>query len=232
MKIMLLALSCWFTFAHAQATDGKPDRQFTDSFSIDKSDLSSRGSNRFFVLEPGFQLLLEGKAHGKAALLTITVLKETRLVDGVETRVVEEKETIGGQIVEISRNFFAISRKTSDVFYFGEEVDIYKNGQVVKHEGAWLSGVNGARFGLAMPGTPLLGARYHQEIAPGVAMDRAEVVSLTETFETPAGKFDHCLKTEESTPLEKGKEFKLYAPSIGLIQDEDLKLIRYGYLAK
>ena len=232
MKTMLLTLLCCFCFIHAHAAPGKADRQFTDSFAIDKSDLASRGSNRFFVLEPGFQLVLEGKDRGKPAVLTVTVLKETKLVDGVETRVVEEKETIDGQIVEISRNFFAISRKTSDVFYFGEQVDIYKDGKVIKHEGAWLSGAKGARFGLAMPGTPLLGARYHQEIAPGAAMDRAEVVSLTETLETPAGKFDHCLKTEESTPLEKGREFKLYAPSIGLIQDEDLKLVRHGHLAK
>jgi hypothetical protein len=30
-----------------------------------------------------------------------------------------------------------------------------------------MSGEKGARFGLITPGTPLLGARYYQEIAPG-----------------------------------------------------------------
>ena len=88
-------------------------------------------------------------------------------------------------------------------------MDIYKDGRVVGYEGAWLSGVNRARFGLMMPGTPLLGARYQQEVAPKVAMDRAEVVSLTETLQTPAGKFEKCLKTEESSALEGGKEHKL-----------------------
>jgi hypothetical protein len=154
---------------------------FTDSFDLDKADLSSTGRNRYFVLEPGYQLILEGTDKGKATVLTVTVLNETKTVEGVETRVVEEKETANGQVVEISRNYFAISKKTSDVFYFGEDVDDYKNGKVVGHEGSWLSGDNGARFGLIMPGTPLLGAKYQQEIAPKVAMDRAEIVSLTET---------------------------------------------------
>ena len=48
-------------------------------------------------------------------------------------------------------------------------VDIYENDKIVKHEGAWLAGVNGAKFGLLMPGTPLIGGRHYQEIAPAVA---------------------------------------------------------------
>ena len=50
--------------------------------------------------------------------------------------------------------------------------------------GAWLSGVKGARFGLLMPGTIHLGLKYYQEFAPGVAMDRAEIISVNETVVT------------------------------------------------
>ena len=46
-----------------------------------------------------------------------------------------------------------------------------------------------------MPGLALLGARYYQELAPGIAMDRAEIVSLTETRQTLAGTFVQYLKT-------------------------------------
>src|SRR6186713_415463 len=133
---------------------------FTDTFPVDKGELTSTGTNRFFILAPGFRLVLEGKDGGKPAVLTVKVLNETRMVDGVETRVVEEREEVGGQLKEVSRNFFAISRRTSDVFYFGAEVDMYKNGKVTSHAGAWLSGTNGARFGLQMAGTPLRGAKY------------------------------------------------------------------------
>ena len=92
-----------------------------------------------------------------------------------------------------------------------------------------MSGVKGAQFGLAMPATPLLGARYCQELAPKVAMDRAEVVSLSEKLETPAGKFENCLKIEETSAVESGREHKFYAPGIGLIYDGGLKLTKYGY---
>jgi len=75
-----------------------------------------------------------------------------------------------------------------------------------------------------MPGQPKVGARYMQEIAPDVAMDRAEVVSLTETVKVQAGTFTNCLKTKESSALESGAEAKLYAPGIGLLKDGGFEL--------
>ena len=203
----------------------KNDGSWTAEFAIEKSELSSTGRNPYFIMEPGYQLVFEG---GRERLI-ISVLDETKMVDGVDTRVVEERETRDGKLVEVSRNFFAISKRTNDVFYFGEDVDIYKDGKVVNHSGAWLSGVKGARFGLMMPGEISLKAKYYQEIAPRVAMDRAEIVSLNTTVNTPAGEFKNCLKMEETTPLEPGvKEYKYYATGVGLVQDGDLKLVRYG----
>ena len=112
------------------------------------------------------------------------VLDETGKVTSITTRVVEEREWKDGEIIEVSRNFFAICPSTKDVFYFGEEVDDYKDGEVFSHSGAWLAGKNGAA-GLIMSGDPAVGMRYYQEIAPDVALDRAEIVSLDETLETP-----------------------------------------------
>jgi hypothetical protein len=203
--------------------------QWTKIFIVEKGDLSPTGRNPYFILEPGYRLVFVGKKDVEEVGLTITVLDETRMVDGVETRVLEERETEGGTPIEVSRNYFAISRRTNDVYYFGEEVDVYKNGKVVGHEGAWLSGKDGAKFGLALPGSPLLGARYYQEQAPGKAMDRAEVVSLSETMETPAGRFTNVLKIEKTTPLEPGvKEAKHYARGIGLIKDGPCRLVSHG----
>src|ERR1043166_4356267 len=224
MKTIALILALVLVALSASAKD-----KFTDTFVVDKAEFTNIGSNRFFILTPGFQAVLEGKEGRKHVVLTITVLNETKTVDGVETRIVEEKETADGQPVEISRNYFAFSKRTSDIYYFGEDVDMYKDGKVINHEGAWLSGVNGARFGLMMPGTPLLGARHYQELAPKVAMDRAEILGLDEKFDTPAGKFENCLKTEETSAVESAKEHKFYAPGIGLISDGTLKLTKYGF---
>ena len=205
----------------------EPD--FTDSFPIDRCRFSSTGANPYFILEPGYFLILR-KGNEE---MTITVLNETKKVDGVECRVIEEKETKNGKLIEISRNFFAICKRTNSVYYFGEEVDIYEDGKVVSHEGAWLSGEKGARFGLAMPGTPLIGGRYYNEIAPKVAMDRVEILSMTETVETIAGTFKNCLKVVETNPLEPGaKEFKYYARGIGLVNDANAELVKYGMIEK
>jgi len=201
---------------------------WVESFDMDKREFSSIGKNDYFILEPGFQLILEGIEGDDTTQLVITVLNNTQLVEGIETRIVEERETVNGELKEISRNFFAICTQTKDVFYFGEDVDIYEDGEIVSHESAWKAGVDNARAGMFMPGVAKLGMKYYQEIAPGVAMDRAEIVSDTEILQTPAGRFEDCLKTEETTPLEPGvKEYKFYYPGIGLVQDGDLLLTEY-----
>jgi hypothetical protein len=201
---------------------------YQDEFSVANCTMTPTGRNTYFILEPGFQLVLEEedeKVH-------ITVLNETKTVDGVITRVVEEREWEDGELVEVSRNYFAMCEQTKDVFYFGEDVDDYEDGKVVQHEGAWIAGADGNKAGLIMPGTPKVGMKYHQEIAPKIAMDRVEIISLDETCKTPAGTFSNCMKVKESNPLEFWKsfwpEYKMYAPGIGLVQDEDLVLTKYG----
>jgi hypothetical protein len=101
---------------------------------------------------------------------------------------------------------------------------------LVNHSGAWLAGENGARAGLIMSGQPQVGMKYYQELAPGVAMDRAEIIRADGACKTPAGTFSQCLTTQEGTalnPLER--EFKSYAPGIGLVQDASLFLTQYGF---
>jgi hypothetical protein len=205
----------------------------TVSFPEDPSVLVPQGENAYVILQPGYELRLEGVDGKKHVELVITVLNETEVVDGVETRVVEERESSDGQLVEVSRNFLAISTRTNSVYYFGEDVDMYRNGKIAGHEGAWRSGVNGARYGLLMPGLPLPGSRYSQENAPGIAMDRSEILGTGDTLVTRAGTFAQCLSIKETTPLEPGStELKRYAKNIGLIEDGRLTLVRYGFVRK
>jgi hypothetical protein len=207
------------------------ENEYTASFRAEDCTFSSTGRNPFFILEPNYQLVLAGGDASEAAEVIITVLNETRQVNGTETRVIEERESIDGELVEISRNFFAICEETNSVFYFGEEVDDYENGNIISHEGAWLAGEDANRAGVIMPGTILLGARYYQEIAPNVALDRAEIIDMGEVIQTPSGDFSDTLITRETNPLEPDvAELKYYAAGIGLIQEEDLMLQRYGFI--
>lgn len=195
-----------------------------DSFSINRATLATSGRNDYLVLEPGWQVVMREDDEE----VTITVTNETETVDGAVTRVVEERETAGGRLVEVSRNFLAIDPATRDVFYFGEDVEKYRDGRPYQAADAWRAGVNDARAGLLMPGTATVGRRHYQEVAPGVAMDRAEIVSVSDTVTTPAGTFEGCLRVIETTPIERGESPKLYARGIGMIGDGGLRLVRYG----
>ena len=207
---------------------------FTTSFRLQDCRFETTGRNPYFLLEPGRQLVLEAERDGGTATLFVTVLRETRAIrleiDGrprtVRTRVVEEREFEDGELTEVSRNFFSICARTNDVFYFGEDVDIYEGGEIVSHDGAWLAGRDGALPGIIMPGTFLLGSRYFQEIAPDVALDRAEHTDMDFEVETPAGSSSGCTEVVETTPLDPGAEStKVYCAGTGLVMDNELALI-------
>ena len=199
------------------------EKKWTDVFHEENCTFSSVGRNRFFVLEPGHQLTLESSTEK----VVITVLDETKKIGDIITRVVEEREEVDGKLKEISRNFFAICKEHGDVFYFGEEVDIYEDGKIVRHSGQWRADVKDSRAGIIMPGTVLLGARHYQEIAPN-AMDRAEILRDDLMMKTPAGTFRNCIKVEETSGIDPDELcYKTYAPGVGLIQDEDLVLTKY-----
>jgi uncharacterized membrane protein YkoI len=222
-KITVALLTLWFVVTFASTLSCAAGGKFRDTFEVETASLAHNGSNTYMVLQPGFKLIL---VDGKDTL-TIMVLDETKVVDGVKTRIIEERETKAGKLEEVSRNYFAIDKRTGDVYYFGEDVDMYdENGKVTSHEGSWLSGVGDAKFGLIMPGKPKVGDRYYQEVAPNVAMDRAEVVSVRETVKSPVGTFENCLKTKESSGLESGVENKLFAPGVGLLKDGGFKLAK------
>ena len=208
--------------------------EYTSSFRTEDCTFSATGSNPYFTLEPNYRQVLVGNESEADVEQTITVLNETREVNGTQTRVVEERETEDGELLEVSRNFFAICDETNSVFYFGEEVDDYENGAIVGHGGAWLAGEgDNNEAGLIMPGTILLGAKYYQEIAPDIAVDRAEIIEIDGELVVPAGSFDDVLVISESNPLEPGvEELKYYAPGVGILQDEDLKLVEYGFVER
>jgi hypothetical protein len=216
---ILLPLALFVLSAQPAKDDWQKD------FPVDRKNLGVKGSNPYFNLTPGYVL---SYARGKETD-TLTVLNETKLIDGVETRPIEDRETRNGQVIEVTRDYYAIDSQTGDVYYFGEEVDVYKNGKVSGHGGTWLSGVHGAKFGLMMPGKPRAGQKFYQEQAPGVGMDRIEIVSIDEKVVSPAGTFEHCVHAVETSPLEKRlKDSKWYAAGVGQVKDAEMPLVKYG----
>lgn len=180
--------------------------------------------NEFFPLPVGHRVTLEGEEGSAHLVVRITSLDETETVAGVETRVVEEFESKDGNVVEISRNFFA-QGSDGTVCYFGEDVDIYDgSGNVTSHSGEWRAGEDGNLPGVFMPPSLEIGQAFQQEIAPGIAEDQAKVIALGETTEVPAGTFHDTATLEDASPLDGSRGTKVYAKGIGLIVDGPARL--------
>ena len=223
-----MALACCMWLLCACSSNNPPGATGNDpaepAFSAELfSAASSNVDNPYFPLVPGLVIHLAEDDE----TVVISVLDETKVVDGVETRVVEERETEDGELTEISRNYFATDKTTGDVYYFGEDVDVYEDEKVASHEGAWLSGVDGAKFGLMMPGKPTLGDKYYQEVSPEEAMDRAEIVKLDTTLKTPLRTFTGVVYCRETSPLEGNEvSHKWYARGVGMIGDDELRVVK------
>jgi hypothetical protein len=199
--------------------------RFEHAFQADASDLTSTGTNPFLDLRPGVILVLDGPQR-----LTITVLDETQEIDGVETRVVEERMTRDGWTSDVERICLAISGSTHDVYCFGRDVT-YNGNTIVSHLGTWRAGDGDARPGLFMPATPVVGRRFQQEIAPGVTMRRCEVLATDAVVDTPGGKFSGCLRLEVTRPEQPEDVFtRIYAPGVGLVAEEEAWLDERGDL--
>ena len=184
-------------------------------------------SNPYFILTPGLRLTYEGRERVRPVRVVATVLPGSRVVNGTSARVLEERESVRGELTELSLNYFAPDSVSGDVRYLGEDVDEYRRGRVIGHGGSWRAGRRGAKAGMAMPGEPRVGQSFSMEAAAGVAMDRARVLSVTDTVRTPAGSWGSCVKVEETSPLEPGsRSLKYYAPGVGLVRDGKLSLVK------
>src|SRR6185369_6906951 len=88
------------TWSPLDAGEKAPAKEWKSSFPVDRKNLGPTGANPYFILQPGHRLYF---ANGAEKSVT-TVLDETKTIDGVETRVVEDREEKNGRPVEITRD--------------------------------------------------------------------------------------------------------------------------------
>ena len=159
------------------------------------------------------------------------LLDKTDTIAGVTVAVVEVTEYENGGLLELTEDYFA-QHRDGTVWYFGERVTDYKDGQPVGHEGQWLAGENDSRPGVFMPANPTVGQEFAPEQVPGVADERSKVLALDAEVTVPAGKFTGCLKTEDLDLLDNERGFKFFCPGKGLVREESASgstdLIRFG----
>jgi hypothetical protein len=188
---------------------------------------ATTSTNPWFPFAEGNTWSYEGDDDGEFVELQITVLAQLEVVAGVTTRVIEERESVDGQLVELSLNYVA-QAPDGTVCYFGEAVDIFEPGEPVSHEGAWRADEPGNGPGIIMPADPRPGVSFQMEDAPGIAEDEGTIVGGNTEVELANGEeYGGVIRVRESNPLDGGKGYKLYSAGTGLIVDEGVELLEF-----
>jgi hypothetical protein len=184
---------------------------------IDWVDADAIVGNEYFPLKPGTQWVYNNTDD---ETITVTVTDETAEIEGIPVRVVTDVVVDGdGNTTEDTEDWYA-QDSDSNVWYVGENtLATNPDNMLVSTEGAWETGVDGAKPGIIMPAVFNVGDVYRQEFLLGDAEDIAENLSMSETESTPAASCSgNCLKTHEYSPLEPDvSESKFYAPNVGVI---------------
>jgi hypothetical protein len=191
---------------------------------IDPSTFTSNVDNPWFPLTVGTMLVYAGTKDGKDALDLFATTARTRVIDGVETRVVEDRLFLGGRLEERTSDYYA-QDACGNVWYFGEDTAVLdRHGRVVDRSGSFHAGVDGAQPGVFMQAQPELHRRFRQEWLKGQAEDAFNTVDLSTSVSVPYGSFRGALRTEERTALEpKVLDNKYYVQGVGEVVEKSIK---------
>ena len=214
MRPLLLVL---VVLASGCGGDGNPALpQGSDEVELDPGEFTSQIDNPFFPMRPGSTWIYEETDTDGAVLrVEVTVTDRTRMIMGIEARVVHDVVTEGGEVKEDTFDWYA-QDEAGNIWYLGEDTKEYEDGKVSSTEGSWEAGVDGAQAGILLPADPQVGLSYRQEYSEGEAEDRARVLSVDAEVDVPFGSFTGVLKTEDTTPLEPDLvEHKFYARNVG-----------------
>lgn len=191
---------------------------------VTPADFVAGVDNPYFPLTPGSTKVLEGMTENGLEHIEIKVLLETREVMGIQATIRQDTVYIDGALVEDTFDWFA-QDKAGNVWYLGEDVKNYENGQLTDTSGSWEAGVDGALPGVIMYADPAahLDETYYQEYYAGEAEDAAQMLSANESVTVAAGSFENVVKTFDFTPLDpESLEHKYYAAGVGVVKNVNL----------
>jgi hypothetical protein len=213
-----IAMACYVVSERRAILDAEEESpQWAAISEVNTANLTTCGKNAYFNLEPGYRLHFSDGSLTR----TLTVRRKTRMVDGVETRVVEEKEEEHGRPTKVVWKYYAIDETSGALYCFGVHVQNYHDGKLVNHRG-WRSGVHGAVFRLVMPATPKAG----DTLVRGHGRRTYEVLDTDATAVTHAGTFTNCLRIQVKETGESEPRERLFAPGVGLVRDGRFDLVK------
>jgi hypothetical protein len=208
------------------ATDTPVLPRGDESVELDPDDFTLEIDNAWMPLRPGGRWVYRVTyPDGSQKRIVMTVLDETREVMGIQARVVHEVETVNGEVVEKTHDWYA-QDADGNVWYLGEDTKELENGRVSTTAGSWEAGVGAGQPGILFPARPEVGLAYRQEFygADGVeSEDVEEILRLNEKVRVPYGSFRNVVMTKDVTPDEPEiVQYKFYARGVGLVLAIDL----------
>jgi hypothetical protein len=221
----LMAVPLVFTLGTA-AQGGSSDEVMPPMSCSNRPEFSNptRIDNRFFPLAPGRESVYEGSVTEAGERtphrVVFTVTSLTKVIEGVKTRVVWDRDFADGELEETELAFFA-QDDDGTVWLFGEYPEEWEEGEFVGAPDVWITCMATARGGIHMLEDPEVGDAYVQGKVPRIEFfDVAEVVDRGLRTCVPVDCFDHVLLTHESGPLDPagGVQTKYYAPHVGLVR--------------
>jgi hypothetical protein len=193
--------------------------QGTEAVKLDPSEFTTEIDNPYWPMQPGSRWVYREVENGELRRVDAIVTGRTKVLGGVTARVVHDKVTREGQLVEDTLDWYA-QDSDGNVWYLGEDTKEYENGKVSSTAGSWAYGVDGAQAGVVVPAAPKQGMGYREEYYAGEAEDAAEVLNVSSQVQVPYGRFKNALLTRNFSSLEPTvEEMKLYAKDVGPVME-------------
>jgi hypothetical protein len=192
-------------------------------FDRNKFSKSTTIDNRWTPLTPGTQFVTEGGATvdgeriRRRVVFTVTDL--TKVIDGVRSVVVWDRDYNNDVLVEAELAYFA-QDDDGNVWQMGQYPEEYEDGKLVGTP-AWIAGLEGAKPGILMRADPRLGTSdYSQGWGPAVEYaDRAKVLKMGQKTCVTTGCYEDVLLTQEWDEADPAaKQLKYYAPDVGNVR--------------
>ena len=199
-----------------------PGDQYDPTY--DAATFTANVDNKWFPLPVGRTWVYTGTKDGKPALDVVTVSTRTRVIDGVTTRIVEDRLFLDNVLEEKTSDYYA-QDKCGNVWYFGEDTGtLDKRGNITETSGSFHASEKGAKAGVFMEAQPKLDERFRQEWYKGEAEDQFHAIDLASTASVPYGDYRDALRTEETTRLEPDVvDNKQYASGVGEVVEVSVK---------
>lgn len=210
----------------ASAAAKSPTCRALQPFSAKAFPRSPRIDNRWLPMQPGIETVLsgtvledDGELHPH--LIRSTVTNVTKLINGVRTVVLFERDYEDGLLQESELAFQAQDRRGT-VWNLGEYPEEYEDGSLAGASSTWITGIAGARAGVNMPAHPSLRTpAYRQGLARSVDFLDCVRFVRTSAHTCWAGSCTHhALVSDEWAPLDEegGHQLKYYVAGKGVVR--------------